>query len=90
MEHAYGADHAQVAVVLNNLGNAWRQLGEPGKARELYERALRILRTAFPSGHPDTDAVIQNLRSVVPDIVVLDVGRIVHRAERPPPDSSHT
>ena len=42
-EAAHGPDHPDVAGTLDNLGTAWRDLGDSAKARELYVRALRIL-----------------------------------------------
>ena len=41
-EAAYGPDHPYVAIYLNNLGLALRDLGQPQDARPLYERALAI------------------------------------------------
>jgi hypothetical protein len=67
-EAAYGWDHREVAGTLNNLGMAWRDLGEPAKARELYVRALRILLAHVPSRHSDVSIVTRNLRSVAPDL----------------------
>jgi tetratricopeptide (TPR) repeat protein len=87
-EHEYGPAHFEVAGTLTNLGAAWRALGQPDKARELFERALRILYACFPSGHPDRDLVARNLRSVAPDLVVLDDGRVASRAGDSPSATS--
>jgi Tetratricopeptide repeat len=76
-----------VAGTLNNLGTAWRDLGEPAKARELYVRALRILLAHVPSGHSHISIVTRNLRSVAPDLVVLSDGRVVRGAGDAPPDA---
>jgi tetratricopeptide (TPR) repeat protein len=81
-EREFGPDHPGTANVLNSLGNAWLELGQPAKARELYERALRIFHTHFPGGHPFIDGLTRNLRAVAPDLIVLDNGRIIGRAER--------
>jgi len=86
-EAAYGRDHPKVARTLNNLGNAWRDLGEPAKARERYERALCILLAHVPSGHSDVSIVTRNLRRVAPDLVVLSDGRVVRGAGDAPPDA---
>jgi tetratricopeptide (TPR) repeat protein len=81
-EREFGPDHPQVAIILTSLGNAWTELGQPAKARELYERALRIFHAHFPGGHPTIDGLTRNMRAVAPDVIVLDDGRIVGRAER--------
>jgi hypothetical protein len=56
-------------------------LGQPDKARELYERALRIFHVHFPNGHPRIDLLIRNLRVVAPDVIVLDDGRVIDRPQ---------
>ena len=81
-EREFGPNHPEVAITLNNLGTAWHELGQPAKARELYERALRIFHTYFPGGHPTIDMLTRNMRAVAPDVIVLDDGRIIGRAER--------
>jgi Tetratricopeptide repeat len=86
-EAAYGPDHHEVARTLDNLGTAWRDLGDSAKARELYVRALRILLAHVPSGHSDVSIVTRNLRSVAPDLVVLNDGRVVRGAGDAPSDA---
>ena len=76
-----------VAGTLNNLGTAWRDLGQPATARELYERALAILLAHVPSGHSYVSIVTRNLRRVAPDLVVLNDGRVVRGAGDAPPDA---
>jgi len=51
----------EVARTLTNLGIAWRDLGQPDKARDLYVRALRIFCAHYPNGHPHRDVVVRNL-----------------------------
>jgi len=34
------------------------ELGRPEKARDLYERALRIFYAHYPKGHPHRDLVV--------------------------------
>src|SRR5664280_2615550 len=87
VEREYGRDHPMVARTLNNLGNAWLDLGQPAKARELYVRALRIHLAHVPSGHPDVSIVTRNLRRVAPDLVVLNDGRVVRGAGDARPDA---
>ena len=45
-------EQAEVAITLTNLGAAWSELGQPAKARDLYERALRIDEREFGPDHP--------------------------------------
>ena len=81
-EREFGPDHPQVGDILAGLGIAWIDLGKPAKARELFERALRIFHTHFPGGHPKIDMLASMIRAVAPDVIVLDNGRILGRAER--------
>jgi hypothetical protein len=81
-EAAYGPDHAEVAIILTKLGNAWIALGQPAKARELYERALRIVHTHFPGGHPMIGTLTRIMRAADPDVIILDDGRIMGRTQR--------
>ncbi len=41
-EAAYGPDHPEVAIRVNNLGSVLRDLGDLAGARAHYERALAI------------------------------------------------
>ena len=41
-ERTYGRDHADVALTLTNLGNAYYSLGDYAKQRDILERALAI------------------------------------------------
>ena len=54
-ERAYGRDHPEVAITLMNLGNAYYQLGDYAKARDLQERSLAIKEraTAASGSGPD-------------------------------------
>merc|ERR1719379_2906216 len=49
-EREYGPTHAQCAVLLANLGNAYAQLGDP-KADACYERALMIHEREYGPKH---------------------------------------
>ena len=60
-EAAYGSDHREVAPILNNLGNAWRELGQPAKARDLFQRALAIEEREYGSDHPQVAPTLNNL-----------------------------
>ena len=60
-EAAHGPDHPEVAATLTNLGNAWSDLGQPAKARELHERALRICEGKTGSDHLVVAGILTNL-----------------------------
>ena len=44
-----------------NLGNAYGDLGDYGKQREMLERALAISEKHFGPGHPQTGIIVLNL-----------------------------
>ncbi|BBX71404.1 hypothetical protein MPSYJ_48650 [Mycolicibacterium psychrotolerans] len=67
-EAAYGPDHAKVAMILTNLGNALVRLGDPAKARELYERALRIKEREYGPDHPQVATTLTNLGNAWGDL----------------------
>ena len=56
-ERAYGRDHPNVAFTLNNLGLAYRVLGDNAKARDMLERALAIKDATEP---PDQARVVSD------------------------------
>jgi hypothetical protein len=68
-----------------SAGNAWRDLGEPSKARQFYERGLLIARAELPKYHPSRLRFIRALHHVAPDLVMLDDGRIVGNTGGDPP-----
>ena len=76
-ERTYGRSNPEIVPALNNLGNAWKRIGNTDQARRSYERGIAILRAHFPSGHPRLPDLIDNLRRVVPDGVVMDSGAAV-------------
>jgi Tetratricopeptide repeat len=76
-EREFDPNHREVTDILNNLGNTRARLGQPAKARDLFERALQIFHAHFPSGHPSIGRAVRDLRSVAPDVIVLDDGRVV-------------
>ena len=50
-ERAYGRDHPEVATTLTNLGNAYGDLGDHAKERDMLERALAINERAYGRDH---------------------------------------
>ena len=57
----YGRDHAQVAITLGNLGNAYGDLGDHAKTRDMLERALAIKERAYGRDHPEVAITLTNL-----------------------------
>ena len=65
-EAAYGADHPLVAIRANNLAGILQYMGDMEGARELFERASRILEQTRGEAHPATQLVQNNLDSMPP------------------------
>ena len=61
-EAAFGPDHPDVAIDVNNLGLVLKDLGDHAGAKAAYERALKIFRKFLPEGHPNIKVVEGNLR----------------------------
>ena len=57
----FGDSHPNVAGALNNLGNAWSNLGEKKKAIEYFTQALEIYKAIFGDSHPDVASTLNNL-----------------------------
>jgi tetratricopeptide (TPR) repeat protein len=53
-EGAYGRDHPQVALALENLGSVLAELDELPAARQRLERAVGVYRRTLGAEHPDT------------------------------------
>jgi len=60
-EKAYGKNHAEVAIYLNNLGVAWQILGDARQAIGFYERALAIDIETYGKDHPNVARDLNNL-----------------------------
>jgi ankyrin repeat protein len=60
-ERHYGLDHPNVAIILTNLGNAYRSLGDTQKSRESLERALAINERYYGLDHPEVASTLSNL-----------------------------
>ncbi len=60
-EKAYGPDHINVAVSLNNFGNLYDRLGIYSKAQPLLERSLAIRERNLGPDHPTTAIAVNNL-----------------------------
>jgi CHAT domain-containing protein/Tfp pilus assembly protein PilF len=61
MERAKGPDHTDVAAVLNNLAELYKNAGDYEKAEPLYQRSLAIRERVFGPDHPDVAQSLNNL-----------------------------
>jgi tetratricopeptide (TPR) repeat protein len=60
-EAAFGPDHPNVAIRINNLGELLRVLGDLDGAKIHFERALRINEAAYGPDHPQVAGPVNNL-----------------------------
>jgi tetratricopeptide (TPR) repeat protein len=60
-EQALGADHANLALLLNDLALAYRAAGRYSDAEPLYRRALNISEHAYGAEHPEVAQILNNL-----------------------------
>ena len=66
-EKALGAEHPEVAKVLNNLALLYNDLGDDERSLELYERSLSISEKALGAEHPLVAITLSNLASLYDD-----------------------
>ena len=67
-EAVHGPDHPDVAASLNNLALILRDLGQPGEARPLLERALAIDEAVYGPDHPEVATDLDNLAMILEDL----------------------
>jgi CHAT domain-containing protein/Tfp pilus assembly protein PilF len=60
-EQVLGANHPDVATVLNNLAELYKAQGQYSKAEPLYQRSLAIREQALGANHPDVAQSLHNL-----------------------------
>ena len=60
-EQNYGPNHPVIAQSLNNLGNAWRDLGDACQALSYYKQSLGIYVQLYDQGHPAIAQTLNNL-----------------------------
>ena len=60
-EAYYGPDHIEVAMTLNNLGNAYGALGDYKTKKTYLERALRIEEAYYGPDHVEPATIRFNL-----------------------------
>ncbi len=63
MERLHGADHYEVAVVLQNCA-ALHQRHDPQLAQQQYERALRIKEHRLGRSHPEVGVLLNNVATL--------------------------
>jgi hypothetical protein len=63
-EAAFGPNHPNVAIRVNNLGSVLKVLGDLKGAKKCCERALKIFREFLGDDHPNTVMVRENLESL--------------------------
>ena len=61
----FGANHAEIAVVLNNLGSLLQASGRPERAEEYHRGALRVKRRVLAGAHPDLALTMNNLATLL-------------------------
>jgi tetratricopeptide (TPR) repeat protein len=64
-EAAYGPDHPEIAIDVNNLGLVLHERGELDAAQAAHERALQIAEAAHGPDHPLVAAFVSNLGEVL-------------------------
>ncbi|MDP3229743.1 MAG: FxSxx-COOH system tetratricopeptide repeat protein, partial [Acidovorax sp.] len=67
-EAAYGPNHPEVAIDVNNLGSVLQDLGDLAGAKAHFERALAIDEAAYGPNHPAVARDVNNLGSVLKDL----------------------
>jgi tetratricopeptide (TPR) repeat protein len=60
-EKAFGQDHPNVAISLNNLAELYRAQGKYSEAEPLYKRALVIWEKVLGPDHPHIATVLENM-----------------------------
>jgi tetratricopeptide (TPR) repeat protein len=63
-EEVLGKDNLDMATSLNNLAASYKSQGKYPEAEPLYQRALSILDTSFPNGHPNLDVIQANYQDL--------------------------
>jgi len=82
-EHRLGAQHRDVAMPLNNLGELLHERGRNDEARPLLERAVAIWEFTLGPSHPQLCAGLHNLASVAMSLSETELaGRSFERAIR--------
>jgi tetratricopeptide (TPR) repeat protein len=86
-EAAYGPEHSEVAIRLNNLASLLQDTNRLAEAEPLMRRALQIDEGSFGSQHPDVAIDLHNLARLLRDTERLAeamplIGRVVEIYEQ--------
>ncbi|MEK7415644.1 MAG: tetratricopeptide repeat protein [Planctomycetota bacterium] len=66
-EKVFGAEHPDIALLLNNLAALYGAIGDYGRAEPLLQRAVTIRAKALGPGHPYVAASLNNLAMLYKD-----------------------
>ncbi len=77
-EAAYGPDHPDVAIDVNNLGLILKDLGDLEGAKKMFERSLAIDEAAYGPDHPQVAIYVSNLGLVLQDLGGLEDAKKMH------------
>ncbi|KAI8508372.1 hypothetical protein Bbelb_134710 [Branchiostoma belcheri] len=68
--HGQSTSHPDIAILLNNLGSAWSNLGVHRKAISYFDKALQMERSIYGQStpHPDIATSLNNLGSAWNDL----------------------
>ncbi len=75
-EKIFGAEHPNVAIRVNNLGNVYYAIGDLPAAHAAFERALAIDEKTFGAEHPQVAIFVNNLGMVYKDMGDLPTARV--------------
>jgi CHAT domain-containing protein/Tfp pilus assembly protein PilF len=65
---AFGPEHPDTAVTLNNLAELYETMGEYARAEPLLQQALQIRKKAFGPEHPDIALSLNNLAALYSEV----------------------
>jgi len=75
---ALPADHPDIAMSLNNLGNVQEELRDYAAARKSHEEALALLRKSLPPDHPLIATSLNNLGNLQYELREYAAARKIH------------
>ncbi|MFO7737347.1 MAG: tetratricopeptide repeat protein, partial [Desulfatiglandaceae bacterium] len=63
-EKAFGKDHPNMSILLNNLAERYRSLGNYARAEPLYKKSLAIVEKTYGPNHPHVARGLNNLAAL--------------------------